>query len=759
VSSEAESFVLLQQHSQDAHFKRGLARFITPTAIDVAAMVRFIKTHRGFTSYGRVFRLFAEGQVKEADAAADAVIDDAEGQDETALLILSYLVMLSSATDDAGLIRFENLPGRGKDSFATLFDLRVELAPYRDAVHHAVALEVAANCASGTMHRFRLGEEAESRIGDLLLKSESEQRAALSYLEQLHRCGVSAYNCEYPLLLRLTQSAIASDIKSRCAARVRWIERHNPSATLPVLLRNARRFIDGGVAPIKALRSVWRLIRLSDDDRATLAVAVAEALPAARSDLRAVLLGEAARYSSGNLKLLAWIAMSIGDSTNAANALFDYAYAADTNEWDWGERYHAIQAACRLLFAYDRLTLVDVLQQQIPRFAAAPAGSALAADLQDWADAARGFDPYIKRRLERHKNIPSSGGGSARSRNRDAANLLLLKSAGAQFGRHIGSARRMFAIAHSGNDAPWIHGGNALFEAADLSVRATSSADRVRVRQLFQRAATLLHSPYPTALALVYRALTVNTRDPQAVRELRVAMDLIQPDTPELSELRHRIASSQWSLLQNISRQSNPSTSLFRRLWLNIVQIAPLLYEVIDEDHRIEQHFSPTRGIRTFSYNADVQTWRSFQNPHERGRWLEEIVVQLIADTPGLEVHDVRHKNTYEEIDVIVGLIKVSPLLAHWGPLMLVECKNWNEKVGADPVRSFYTKLITKRGATRLGVILSPSGFTRPVTDLVRSFHDALVITFGPAEFSRLLRGQVTFKQLLEEAVPNALFA
>lgn len=750
--------MLLRDSRQDTRFKRGFARFVTPVAIDIVGLAEYVRTHRGFTRFGRGFKLFAEGLIKEADHAANAVTDDAAGDDENALLILSYIVMLVPSADESGLVRFGSLPDRSKHIFAAAFDLRAELAPYRDAVQHAVALEVEANCAKGAFQSFRIGEEAASRIGDLLLESETEQRVALSYLEQLHRCGVRAYDCEYPLLLRLAQSATSADIKTKSAARVRWVERNNPGATMPVLLRNARRLMDGGAPPVRALRSAWRGVRLTDEDRATLAVAAAEGLPVARSDLRPVLLGEAARYSFGNLKLLAWIAMSIGDATNAASALFDYAHSVEGDEWNWGERYHAVQAACRLLFAYDKSVLEEAVQPHLHRFMARAGHRALAADLRDWINAARGFDTYIKGRVERCEGATSDS-GSARSRNRDAADLLLLKSVGNQFRQYIGRARRMFASANSGNDAPWIVGGNALLEAADLSVSATSSVDRSRVRFLFQRASKLLRSTYPTALALTYRALTVDTRDPQAIRDIRVALDLIYPNTIELYELRHRIARTQWTLLRNISTRKRTPASLFPKLWLGVVQIAPLLYDVIDEDHRIEQHFSPTRRIREFSYNADVQTWRSFQSPHERGRWLEEIVVQLVADAPGLEVLDVRHKNSYEEIDVIVALTRVSPLLTHWGPLMLVECKNWNEKVGADPVRAFYTKLITKRGTTRLGVILSPSGFTRPVTDLVRSFHDALILTFGPSELSKLLRGQVTFRQLLEEAVPNALFA
>lgn len=67
--------------------------------------------------------------------------------------------------------------------------------------------------------------------------------------------------------------------------------------------------------------------------------------------------------------------------------------------------------------------------------------------------------------------------------------------------------------------------------------------------------------------------------------------------------------------------------------------------------------------------------------------------------------------------------------------------------------------MITKKGAARLGIIISPSGFTKGVKELSRLFQDGLVISIGPNELSRVESREISFITLLEQSIPSALFA
>jgi len=67
--------------------------------------------------------------------------------------------------------------------------------------------------------------------------------------------------------------------------------------------------------------------------------------------------------------------------------------------------------------------------------------------------------------------------------------------------------------------------------------------------------------------------------------------------------------------------------------------------------------------------------------------------------------------------------------------------------------------MTTKKGAVRLGVIISASGFTKGVRELTRLFQEALVVTLTLDDLVPVVNAQSTFVNVLRTAVPNALFA
>jgi hypothetical protein len=282
------------------------------------------------------------------------------------------------------------------------------------------------------------------------------------------------------------------------------------------------------------------------------------------------------------------------------------------------------------------------------------------------------------------------------------------------------------------------------------------------VEKQFARAADLLKSPYPVALSLALRGISrsFDSIVPASIRDLSIAIGMLDARTPELLEIQSRIVSARWTMLQLLAGHTPLGVRRSQDLWKRIAVLGPLLGQIIDEDKRIAQHFSPARLVMRWRHKrSNLAELMSIGDRHERGRLLEDLMNALVTSSEGLRVVDVRHRSDYEEIDIILSLTKYNALLSHWGPIILIECKNWRDKVGTDPVRSFYTKMTTKKGAVRLGVIVSPSGFTKGVRELCRIFADALIIAVGSEELQEMMGHNSSFITVIERLIPSTLFA
>jgi hypothetical protein len=66
--------------------------------------------------------------------------------------------------------------------------------------------------------------------------------------------------------------------------------------------------------------------------------------------------------------------------------------------------------------------------------------------------------------------------------------------------------------------------------------------------------------------------------------------------------------------------------------------------------------------------------------------------------------------------------------------------------------------MTTKKGAVRLGVLISPSGFTKGVRELSRIFQDALIIAIGPDELREAVAHNRSLVDILEKLIPDTLF-
>lgn len=116
-----------------------------------------------------------------------------------------------------------------------------------------------------------------------------------------------------------------------------------------------------------------------------------------------------------------------------------------------------------------------------------------------------------------------------------------------------------------------------------------------------------------------------------------------------------------------------------------------------------------------------------------RGKALEDITEILFSEISGLDVIDKKYSNGDEEIDLLLKNDLNKPFWSAFSsPLIFVECKNWQEKIGTAELRDFEGKLRNHSKLVKIGIFVGFNGFSREViTELKRSskedYHIALI--------------------------------
>lgn len=762
--------MLLRDVKKDIKFKNRLTEFIGPKCIKFQELQEYLAADHSYAGLGKIFKLFGQNRMKEARDRYERYRQLSFGTDSDAFFLLHGLLGLTQDVNGDGEVCYSDLGPDHKMDFLWALEHSYALSPNDSVKNTLIELEVDAIC-SGAVQMIRLGKYGNSRLGDFLVDGPDQVREfALEQFERLHRSGIVAYDDEYPALVFASTVTNAERLRQRIRRVMRRIEKDNPTATLPVIAKNIITATQTGTQPVDAFRLRTAGKHLSNLDFCTLSLGVAEQLRGlGKREASVEILSEGTKYASRSKKHLAWIGISLGDRLGAAKALFDYAHDLPDNRfYSHVEQYHAIEAACRLLYQGDRNVLNHELQSQLKRFDAIGKKDVSAA-LQIWRSSVDGFDSYLTSRIAAARTITFDH-REVRMSQRATAERHFLEGVVGSLGRHLVHGIEWFERSAIGNDAPWIEGERCLLQAIKESLnvlKATAMSRRVqashrKVEQGFIKAAESLNSSYPFALSLIYRAL-INSKEQVtslSVRDLTLAIEMLDPETPEIEELRNRTTQARWNVIESFGSTGRLSLSTVRRLWMRIAALAPLTSRVIDESSRLKAHFAPTRNLRlTHSIALNLDEVVAIEDANERGLLLERLVTEMIEASEGLRVLDVRHRNSFEEIDIIVSLISDVPMLSYWGPLILVECKNWKKKIGVDSVRSFYTKMITKKGAVRLGLLISPSGFTKGITELTRLFQDVLILTIGPEELTKISKGSVSFLALIEELIPKTLFA
>lgn len=141
----------------------------------------------------------------------------------------------------------------------------------------------------------------------------------------------------------------------------------------------------------------------------------------------------------------------------------------------------------------------------------------------------------------------------------------------------------------------------------------------------------------------------------------------------------------------------------------------------------------------------------------EKGNRLEDIASRLFTEQQGFVVRQkVRRPTT--EIDLLVLNRIDDPFwYSLQSPLILVECKNWKNKVEPKDLRDFEIKMLDRRDLCKLGIIISRSGFTKGCYETVaRSSRDGhRIILVDNGALKRRFERDVSTAEWLEELILN----
>lgn len=93
-----------------------------------------------------------------------------------------------------------------------------------------------------------------------------------------------------------------------------------------------------------------------------------------------------------------------------------------------------------------------------------------------------------------------------------------------------------------------------------------------------------------------------------------------------------------------------------------------------------------------------------------KGSTFELLCKYLFKCLDGVEVveHDIRMDS--EEIDLVLWNAQIEEVLRPWEFVILIECKNWSEKVGAALLDNFIAKL--RRRSLKTGIFIAANGVT-----------------------------------------------
>lgn len=116
---------------------------------------------------------------------------------------------------------------------------------------------------------------------------------------------------------------------------------------------------------------------------------------------------------------------------------------------------------------------------------------------------------------------------------------------------------------------------------------------------------------------------------------------------------------------------------------------------------------------------TDWKKVKSEEDSHKKGDLLEDFTVTLFKLVDDFSLHKKNKDNGDQELDLIYDN-KNEDLLPEKSEQVLIECKNWTNKVGTPQLQAFFTKM-EDHTETKIGFFISVGGFTEKAdTDFLK---------------------------------------
>lgn len=147
-------------------------------------------------------------------------------------------------------------------------------------------------------------------------------------------------------------------------------------------------------------------------------------------------------------------------------------------------------------------------------------------------------------------------------------------------------------------------------------------------------------------------------------------------------------------------------------------------------------------------------------NSQTKWKMLEEFLEKLFNTSIGLKVIDKNLNNWDEELDLILKNNGESTFYHNLNsPLILLEAKNWKDKVQTKVTRDFSTKVHLHRNLTRIWLFVSVNWYTGEVDELLKrlwSTDEVLVLVNGE-NIEQLLESRLSVDEWLEILISASL--
>ena len=93
-----------------------------------------------------------------------------------------------------------------------------------------------------------------------------------------------------------------------------------------------------------------------------------------------------------------------------------------------------------------------------------------------------------------------------------------------------------------------------------------------------------------------------------------------------------------------------------------------------------------------------------------KGLSFETLASYVFEHLDGVEIAKKNARMESEEIDIVLWNAQLEPVLRPWEAVILVECKNWSQSVGAQALDAFIGKL--RRRSLKTGIFVAACGVT-----------------------------------------------